>query len=54
MSQRHFHVESILAMLDGKYTKDDIKQALNDLDAMKDNIKKSTYESVKALLEAKL
>lgn len=41
-------------MLERKYSKEDIKQALADLEAMKDNIKKNTYESVKKLLQDKL
>jgi len=43
-------------MLDGNYTKENIAQALADLNAMytEGNIEKYRYDSVKALLEAKL
>ena len=55
MSQMHYSVASIMAMLDrGEYSTSDINQALADLEAMKKNIPSSTYESVKALLKAKL
>lgn len=47
-------VESILSMLDGNYTEQNIKQALADLEAMKDNISENAYKQTKALLEAKL
>ena len=54
MSQMHYSTDSILAMLEGKYSKEDIKQALADLEAMKENISEYTYKNIKALLEAKL
>ncbi len=54
MSQMHSSTASILAMLDGRYTKEDIYQALADLEAMKNNISDNTYKSIKALLQAKL
>jgi len=54
MSQMHRSVESILAMLDQKYTEQDIAQALADLEAMKENIKEYTYNNVKKLLQDKL
>ncbi len=48
-------VASIMAMLEnGRYTREDIQQALNDLNAMKNNISEYQYKNVKALLEAKL
>ena len=53
MSQMHYTTDSILAMLEGKYTKEDIIQALADLEAMKKNIPEYTYNNVKALLEDK-
>ena len=55
MSQRHFSVDSIMAMLElGKYTRSDLIQALADLEAMKDNIGSYQYKNIKTLLEAKL
>lgn len=55
MSQMHYSIASILAMLDnGKYSKHDITQALADLKAMKNSISSYQYENIKALLEAKL
>lgn len=54
MSQMHYSTASILAMLEGKYSKEDIKQALADLEAMKKNIPEYTYQSIKALLEDKI
>lgn len=55
MSQMHSTVESIMQMLDrGRYTKEDIKQALADLNAMKENISEYIYKNVKKLLEDKL
>ena len=53
MSQMHYTTDSILAMLEGKYTKEDIIQALADLEAMKKNIPEYTYNNIKALLEDK-
>lgn len=54
MSQTYTSVEGILAMLDKKYTKGDIVQALADLEAMKKSISTNKYESMKKLLEDKL
>lgn len=54
MSQVYSSTDSILAMLNGKYTKADITQALADLEAMRDNISDYKYENIKALLKAKL
>jgi hypothetical protein len=54
MSQMHYSTDSILAMLEGKYSEEDIKQALADLEAMKVNNTEYTYKNIKALLEAKL
>lgn len=55
MSQMHYSIASIMAMLDaGKYSKADITQALADLKAMKNSISSYQYENIKALLEAKL
>ena len=55
MSQMHYSIASIMAMLDnGKYSKSDITQALADLEAIKDNISSYQYKNIKALLEAKL
>lgn len=54
MSQMHHTVESIMAMLERKYTKEDIKQALADLEAMKNSIEEYKYKNVKKLLEDKL
>ena len=54
MSQVYSTTDSILAMLNGKYTKADITQALADLDAMRANISDYTYKNIKVLLEAKL
>ena len=55
MSQMHSSTASIEAMLDrGGYSSEDIKQALADLDAMKNSISEYTYKNLKALLQAKL
>lgn len=55
MSQMHSSTAGIEAMLErGEYSSGDIKQALADLDAMKDNIPEYTYKNLKALLQAKL
>lgn len=51
---RYSSIASIDAMLEGKYTNEDIQQALNDLNAMKDSIGEYQYKSMKALLESKL
>ena len=55
MSNRYSSIESILNMLDGNYTKEDIAQALADLYAMyaDGNINKKRYDDMKSLLEAK-
>ena len=50
---RYSSIANIDAMLEGKYTKEDIQQALNDLNAMKNSIGEQ-YKSMKALLESKL
>ena len=55
MSQMHSSIASIMSMLEREnYTKDDVRQALADLDAMKKNIRNYQYKNIKALLEAKL
>lgn len=54
MTQMHSSTDSILAMLERKYSKEDIKQALADLEAMKKNIEEYKYNSIKKLLEDKL
>jgi hypothetical protein len=54
MSQMHYSLESIITMLEGRYTKEDIKQALADLEAMRSNIGDYQYKNIKALLEDKL
>ena len=55
MSQMHYSIESIMAMLErGKYTTSDIEQALADLEAMKTSISDYTYKNTKRLLEDKL
>lgn len=51
---RYSSIANIDAMLEGKYTKEDIQQALNDLNAMKNSIGEYQYKSIKALLESKL
>ena len=51
---RYSSIANIDAMLEGKYTKEDIPQALNDLNAMKNSIGEYQYKSMKALLESKL
>ena len=51
---RYSSIASIDVMLEGKYTKEDIQQALNDLNAMKNSIGEYQYKSMKALLESKL
>ena len=51
MSQKYNSVNSILEMLDQKHSRVDIIQALNDLEAMKYNIKQYTYENTKKLLQ---
>ena len=51
---RYSSIANIDAMLGGKYTKEDIQQALNDLNAMKNSIGEYQYKSMKALLESKL
>lgn len=54
MSQMHSSVESIMTMLERRYTTEDIKQALADLEAMRGSIDEYRYKNVKALLKAKL
>lgn len=54
MSQMHYTTDSILAMLEGKYSKEDVIQALADLEAMKKSIPEYAYINIKALLEGKL
>ena len=54
MSQKYNSVNSILEMLDQKHSLVDIIQALNDLEAMKYNIKQYTYEHMKKLLQDQL
>lgn len=51
---RYSSIANIDAILEGKYTKEDIQQALNDLNAMKNSIGEYQYKSMKALLESKL
>ena len=55
MSNRYSSIESINRMLAGKYSKEDIAQALADLTAMyeADNISEYQYKSMKALIQAK-
>lgn len=55
MSQSYSSSEGILEMLGrGDYTEEDLEEARADLDAMKENIRESTYENIKILLDDKL
>ena len=56
MSNTYSSLASIDALLDRKYSTSDIRQAMNDLQAMYDdrNINEYQYKNYKALLTAKL